>query len=70
MNENKHITAYTFSLFWQKFHESNKVRKIDRSRCEKLWDACNFSDRKKDAIQHINKVYYDNAYEYLTYYLK
>ena len=64
------MTPFTFSYFWAKFHESNKVKKLRKNDCEKLWDDCNFSDRKKDAIQHINKVYYDNAYEYLTYYLK
>lgn len=64
------MTIYTFDWFWAKFHESNKVRKIDKARCLKLWDSCIIPDRKKAAIQHIKKVYYDNAYEYLTYYLK
>ena len=63
------MTAYTFSWFWQKFHESNKVKKLRKNDCEKLWDACNFSDRKKDAIKSIDTIYYDNAHEYLKHFL-
>jgi len=59
------ITIWTFSLFWNEFHRINGgLRKIDKQICKNIWNSCNFSDRKKKAIQEITKTDL-SAFEYL-----
>ena len=59
----------SFALFWTRFHELNPQRKVDKERCKELWNNCNFSDRKKDAIQNAPRRSNLTAHEYLKYIL-
>lgn len=58
------VSIYTFDLFWAEFHRINTISKHNKERCKKLFNECNFADRKKKAINEIVKS--DSAYEYLT----
>jgi len=63
------ITIYTFQLFWSKFHVLNTKQKLRKSDCEKIWNDCNFSSKKKSAIKALTKGLTMGAYEYIKHQL-
>jgi len=58
------INIHTFLNFWHTFHLKNHTNKLGKAECSRIWEACNFQDKQKQAIKDIKKTNL-TAIEYL-----
>lgn len=61
----KKLNIYTFRLFWQKYHFYTHYNKVNKTRCQNLWENCNFQSKKTKAIRDLNKNTTLNCVDYL-----
>jgi hypothetical protein len=66
------MTIYTFDLFWAKFHEVNKQRKINKVLASHLYERCISLESKRKLFKSLNDGEKTNlsAYEYIKLNLK